>query len=174
MSLSFWHHGETQEGNDLQCVCICGRAVSLWSWKEDHVALVLVYGEGRSTTWACSSWDWPKTARRWRTAGSMCVNLSYTTLQSVHTQDLKSLKGWRSLSSYWLVHWILQSDLTECLCWQVGDQIVEINGEPTQGITHTRAIELIQAGGTKVLLLLRPGQGLIPDHSKWPLIPKHC
>ncbi|XP_067095263.1 membrane-associated guanylate kinase, WW and PDZ domain-containing protein 3a isoform X1 [Osmerus mordax] len=48
---------------------------------------------------------------------------------------------------------------------QVGDQIVEINGEPTQGITHTRAIELIQAGGTKVLLLLKPGQGLVPDHS---------
>uniref|UniRef100_A0AAR2KET7 Membrane-associated guanylate kinase, WW and PDZ domain-containing protein 3 n=1 Tax=Pygocentrus nattereri TaxID=42514 RepID=A0AAR2KET7_PYGNA len=47
----------------------------------------------------------------------------------------------------------------------VGDQIVEINGEPTQGITHTRAIELIQAGGTKVLLLLRPGQGQIPDHN---------
>lgn len=50
---------------------------------------------------------------------------------------------------------------------QVGDQIVEINGEPTQGITHTRAIELIQAGGNKVLLLLRPGTGLIPDHGKW-------
>uniref|UniRef100_A0A672SX39 Membrane-associated guanylate kinase, WW and PDZ domain-containing protein 3 n=1 Tax=Sinocyclocheilus grahami TaxID=75366 RepID=A0A672SX39_SINGR len=47
----------------------------------------------------------------------------------------------------------------------VGDQIVEINGEPTQGITHTRAIELIQAGGNKVLLLLRPGLGLVPDHS---------
>ncbi|XP_061908748.1 membrane-associated guanylate kinase, WW and PDZ domain-containing protein 3a isoform X3 [Entelurus aequoreus] len=47
----------------------------------------------------------------------------------------------------------------------VGDQIVEINGEATQGITHTRAIELIQAGGSKVLLLLRPGQGLVPDHS---------
>ncbi|XP_054835822.1 membrane-associated guanylate kinase, WW and PDZ domain-containing protein 3 isoform X2 [Eublepharis macularius] len=46
----------------------------------------------------------------------------------------------------------------------VGDQIVEINGEPTQGITHTRAIELIQSGGNKVLLLLRPGTGLIPDH----------
>uniref|UniRef100_A0A674ARZ8 Membrane-associated guanylate kinase, WW and PDZ domain-containing protein 3 n=1 Tax=Salmo trutta TaxID=8032 RepID=A0A674ARZ8_SALTR len=45
----------------------------------------------------------------------------------------------------------------------VGDQIVEINGEPTQGITHTRAIELIQAGGTKVLLLLRPGLGRVPD-----------
>lgn len=48
----------------------------------------------------------------------------------------------------------------------MGDQIVEINGEPTQGITHTRAIELIQAGGNKVLLLLRPGTGLIPDHGK--------
>lgn len=47
----------------------------------------------------------------------------------------------------------------------VGDQIVEINGEPTQGITHTRAIELIQAGGSKVLLLLRPGLGLVPDHN---------
>ncbi|KAJ7998660.1 hypothetical protein DPEC_G00207180 [Dallia pectoralis] len=46
----------------------------------------------------------------------------------------------------------------------VGDQIVEINGEPTQGITHTRAIELIQAGGSKVLLLLRPGQGLVQDN----------
>lgn len=49
---------------------------------------------------------------------------------------------------------------------QVGDQIVEINGEATQGITHTRAIELIQAGGHKVHLLLRPGQGLVPDHSE--------
>ncbi|NXC17013.1 MAGI3 protein, partial [Corythaeola cristata] len=49
----------------------------------------------------------------------------------------------------------------------VGDQIVEINGEPTQGITHTRAIELIQAGGNKVLLLLRPGTGSIPDHGDW-------
>ncbi|XP_066208885.1 membrane-associated guanylate kinase, WW and PDZ domain-containing protein 3 isoform X1 [Saccopteryx leptura] len=51
----------------------------------------------------------------------------------------------------------------------VGDQIVEINGEPTQGITHTRAIELIQAGGNKVLLLLRPGTGLIPDHGDWEM-----
>ncbi|XP_048879408.1 membrane-associated guanylate kinase, WW and PDZ domain-containing protein 3-like isoform X5 [Brienomyrus brachyistius] len=46
----------------------------------------------------------------------------------------------------------------------VGDQIVEINGEPTQGITHTRAIELIQAGGSKVLLLLKRGPGLAADH----------
>uniref|UniRef100_A0A8C2K233 Membrane-associated guanylate kinase, WW and PDZ domain-containing protein 3 n=1 Tax=Cyprinus carpio TaxID=7962 RepID=A0A8C2K233_CYPCA len=46
----------------------------------------------------------------------------------------------------------------------VGDQVVEINGEQTQGISHTRAIELIQAGGNKVLLLLRP-QALLPENS---------
>uniref|UniRef100_A0A8C8DCQ9 Membrane-associated guanylate kinase, WW and PDZ domain-containing protein 3 n=1 Tax=Oncorhynchus tshawytscha TaxID=74940 RepID=A0A8C8DCQ9_ONCTS len=55
----------------------------------------------------------------------------------------------------------------------VGDQIVAINGEPTQGITHTRAIELIQAGGTKVLLLLRPGLGRVPDPSEKPQSQPH-
>uniref|UniRef100_A0A3P8UCL6 Membrane-associated guanylate kinase, WW and PDZ domain-containing protein 3 n=1 Tax=Amphiprion percula TaxID=161767 RepID=A0A3P8UCL6_AMPPE len=47
----------------------------------------------------------------------------------------------------------------------VGDEIVEINGEPARGISHTRAIELIQAGGNKVVLLLRPGAGLAQDGS---------
>lgn len=55
---------------------------------------------------------------------------------------------------------------------------MEINGEATQGITHTRAIELIQAGGNKVHLLLRPGQGLVPDHSerlqRAACLPTHC
>lgn len=69
------------------------------------------------------------------------------------------------LSSYRALPW---SSFTVSVS-QVGDQIVEINGEATQGITHTRAIELIQAGGNKVHLLLRPGQGLVPDHSEWPL-----
>uniref|UniRef100_A0A8D3A3I6 Membrane-associated guanylate kinase, WW and PDZ domain-containing protein 3 n=1 Tax=Scophthalmus maximus TaxID=52904 RepID=A0A8D3A3I6_SCOMX len=48
----------------------------------------------------------------------------------------------------------------------VGDEIVEINGEPARGISHTRAIELIQAGGSKVALLLRPGAGLAQDGSQ--------
>ena len=51
--------------------------------------------------------------------------------------------------------------------FQVGDEIVEINGEPARGISHTRAIELIQAGGNKVVLLLRPGAGLAQDASEW-------
>ncbi|KAM9860122.1 membrane-associated guanylate kinase, WW and PDZ domain-containing protein 3 [Aulostomus maculatus] len=48
----------------------------------------------------------------------------------------------------------------------VGDEIVEINREPARGISHTRAIELIQAGGNKVVLLLRPGAGLAQDGSQ--------
>lgn len=44
---------------------------------------------------------------------------------------------------------------------------MEINGEPARGISHTRAIELIQAGGNKVVLLLRPGAGLGQDGSKY-------
>ncbi|KAM4612945.1 membrane-associated guanylate kinase, WW and PDZ domain-containing protein 3 [Polymixia lowei] len=48
----------------------------------------------------------------------------------------------------------------------VGDEIVEINGEPARGISHTRAIELIQAGGSKVVLLLRPGAGLAQENSQ--------
>ncbi|CAL9704652.1 unnamed protein product [Knipowitschia caucasica] len=47
----------------------------------------------------------------------------------------------------------------------VGDEIVEINGEPARGISHTRAIELIQSGGNKVVLLLRPRAGLTQDSS---------
>lgn len=43
---------------------------------------------------------------------------------------------------------------------------MEINGEPARGISHTRAIELIQAGGSKVVLLLRPGVGLGQDSSE--------
>uniref|UniRef100_A0A3B4AFZ7 Membrane-associated guanylate kinase, WW and PDZ domain-containing protein 3 n=1 Tax=Periophthalmus magnuspinnatus TaxID=409849 RepID=A0A3B4AFZ7_9GOBI len=53
----------------------------------------------------------------------------------------------------------------------VGDEIVEINGEPARGISHTRAIELIQSGGNKVVLLLRPRAGLAQDSSKYC---KHC
>lgn len=46
---------------------------------------------------------------------------------------------------------------------------MEINGEPARGISHTRAIELIQAGGNKVVLLLRPGAGLAQDSSEYRL-----
>ncbi|KAI7808159.1 membrane-associated guanylate kinase, partial [Triplophysa rosa] len=52
----------------------------------------------------------------------------------------------------------------------VGDQVVEINGEQTQGISHTRAIELIQAGGNIVHLLLQP-QALLSENSSSEKVP---
>lgn len=72
----------------------------------------------------------------------------------------------QSLSFVSLAHWVLFCFISYICVQQVGDEIVEINGEPARGISHTRAIELIQAGGNKVVLLLRPGAGLAQDGSK--------
>lgn len=48
--------------------------------------------------------------------------------------------------------------------WQVGDQIIEINGESTRDMTHARAIELIKSGGRRVKLLLKRGTGQVPEY----------
>ncbi|KAM3858834.1 membrane-associated guanylate kinase, WW and PDZ domain-containing protein 2a [Diretmus argenteus] len=47
---------------------------------------------------------------------------------------------------------------------RVGDQIIEINGESTRDMTHTRAIELIKSGGRRVRLLLKRGTGQVPEY----------
>ncbi|MCJ8742942.1 hypothetical protein PDJAM_G00088110 [Pangasius djambal] len=47
---------------------------------------------------------------------------------------------------------------------RVGDQIIEINGESTREMTHTRAIELIKSGGNRVRLLLKRGTGQVPEY----------
>lgn len=49
---------------------------------------------------------------------------------------------------------------------QVGDQIIEINGESTRDMTHGRAIELIKSGGRRVRLLLKRGTGQVPEYGK--------
>lgn len=54
---------------------------------------------------------------------------------------------------------------------QVGDQIIEINGETTRDMTHARAIELIKSGGRRVRLLLKRGTGQVPDYGKNHLHP---
>lgn len=51
---------------------------------------------------------------------------------------------------------------------QVGDQIIEINGESTQSMTHARAIELIKSGGRRVRLLLKRGTGQVPEYGEKP------
>ncbi|CAG02414.1 unnamed protein product [Tetraodon nigroviridis] len=49
---------------------------------------------------------------------------------------------------------------------RVGDQIIEINGESTQSMSHGRAIELIRSGGRRVRLLLKRGTGLVPEYGR--------
>uniref|UniRef100_A0A674MHI1 Membrane-associated guanylate kinase, WW and PDZ domain-containing protein 1 n=1 Tax=Takifugu rubripes TaxID=31033 RepID=A0A674MHI1_TAKRU len=49
---------------------------------------------------------------------------------------------------------------------RVGDQIIEINGESTQNMTHARAIELIKSGGRRVRLLLKRGTGQVPEYGE--------
>uniref|UniRef100_A0A8C6LPE9 Membrane-associated guanylate kinase, WW and PDZ domain-containing protein 1 n=1 Tax=Nothobranchius furzeri TaxID=105023 RepID=A0A8C6LPE9_NOTFU len=48
--------------------------------------------------------------------------------------------------------------------FEVGDQIIEINGDSTRDMTHARAIELIKAGGRRVRLLLKRGTGQVPEY----------
>ncbi|XP_029005713.1 membrane-associated guanylate kinase, WW and PDZ domain-containing protein 1b isoform X4 [Betta splendens] len=47
---------------------------------------------------------------------------------------------------------------------RVGDEILEINGESTKGMKHARAIELIKSGGRRVNLVLKRGDGSVPEY----------
>uniref|UniRef100_A0A6Q2X8Q2 Membrane-associated guanylate kinase, WW and PDZ domain-containing protein 1 n=1 Tax=Esox lucius TaxID=8010 RepID=A0A6Q2X8Q2_ESOLU len=47
---------------------------------------------------------------------------------------------------------------------KVGDEILEINGESTKGMTHARAIELIKNGGRHANLVLKRGDGSVPEY----------
>ncbi|CAG7721513.1 unnamed protein product [Allacma fusca] len=51
---------------------------------------------------------------------------------------------------------------------QVGDQILQINGITTQGMTHSQAIHIIKTGGLNVHLLLRRGAVPFPFLSQMP------
>ncbi|XP_031423337.1 membrane-associated guanylate kinase, WW and PDZ domain-containing protein 1b isoform X9 [Clupea harengus] len=48
---------------------------------------------------------------------------------------------------------------------RVGDEILEINGESTKGMKHARAIELIKNGGRRVHLVLKRGDGSVPEYA---------
>ncbi|XP_051949853.1 membrane-associated guanylate kinase, WW and PDZ domain-containing protein 1-like isoform X1 [Xyrauchen texanus] len=59
----------------------------------------------------------------------------------------------------------------------VGDEILEINGESTKNMKHSRAIELIKNGGRRARLVLKRGDGSVPEYdgpndsyppSPWP------
>ncbi|XP_053360662.1 membrane-associated guanylate kinase, WW and PDZ domain-containing protein 1 isoform X2 [Clarias gariepinus] len=47
---------------------------------------------------------------------------------------------------------------------QVSDQLVEINGDSTAGMTHGQAVEQIRKGGHRIHLVLKRGNGYVPDY----------
>ncbi|XP_056092549.1 membrane-associated guanylate kinase, WW and PDZ domain-containing protein 1 isoform X6 [Rhinichthys klamathensis goyatoka] len=47
---------------------------------------------------------------------------------------------------------------------RVGDEILEINGETTKNMNHSRAIELIKTGGRRARLVLKRGDGSVPEY----------
>ncbi|XP_061470063.1 membrane-associated guanylate kinase, WW and PDZ domain-containing protein 1-like isoform X2 [Rhineura floridana] len=52
----------------------------------------------------------------------------------------------------------------QCGKIQVSDQLVEINGEPTAGMTHVQAVEHIRNGGSQIRLVLKRGNGFVPNY----------
>ncbi|XP_039626759.1 membrane-associated guanylate kinase, WW and PDZ domain-containing protein 1b isoform X4 [Polypterus senegalus] len=52
----------------------------------------------------------------------------------------------------------------QCGKMRVGDEILEINGESTKNMKHARAIELIKNGGRRVHLVLKRGDGSVPEY----------
>uniref|UniRef100_A0A8D1M177 Membrane-associated guanylate kinase, WW and PDZ domain-containing protein 1 n=1 Tax=Sus scrofa TaxID=9823 RepID=A0A8D1M177_PIG len=55
-----------------------------------------------------------------------------------------------------------------CGKMRVGDEILEINGETTKNMKHSRAIELIKNGGRRVRLFLKRGDGSVPEYAMIP------
>ncbi|XP_070400951.1 membrane-associated guanylate kinase, WW and PDZ domain-containing protein 1 isoform X4 [Nothobranchius furzeri] len=49
---------------------------------------------------------------------------------------------------------------------QVSDQLVEINGDSTAGMTHGQAVEIIRRGGQRIHLVLKRGNGYVPDYAR--------
>ncbi|XP_041952821.1 membrane-associated guanylate kinase, WW and PDZ domain-containing protein 3-like isoform X2 [Alosa sapidissima] len=47
---------------------------------------------------------------------------------------------------------------------QVSDQLVEINGDSTTGMTHSQAVERIRTAGHHIHLVLKRGNGYVPDY----------
>uniref|UniRef100_A0A8C1X847 MAGI family member, X-linked b n=1 Tax=Cyprinus carpio TaxID=7962 RepID=A0A8C1X847_CYPCA len=47
---------------------------------------------------------------------------------------------------------------------QVSDQLVEINGDSTAGMSHSQAVEQIRTGGSRIHLVFKRGNGYVPDN----------
>ncbi|XP_066500148.1 membrane-associated guanylate kinase, WW and PDZ domain-containing protein 3 [Hoplias malabaricus] len=49
---------------------------------------------------------------------------------------------------------------------QVSDQLVEINGNSTAGMSHSQAVEQIRTSGQRIHLVLKKGNGYVPDYGR--------
>ncbi|XP_057213008.1 membrane-associated guanylate kinase, WW and PDZ domain-containing protein 2 isoform X3 [Triplophysa rosa] len=49
---------------------------------------------------------------------------------------------------------------------QVSDQLVEINGNSTAGMSHAQAVEQIRTGGIRIHLVFKRGNGYVPDYDR--------
>ncbi|XP_029689360.1 membrane-associated guanylate kinase, WW and PDZ domain-containing protein 1 isoform X2 [Takifugu rubripes] len=49
---------------------------------------------------------------------------------------------------------------------EVSDQLVEINGNSTAGMSHSQAVEQIRRGGHHIHLVLKRGNGYVPDYGR--------
>ncbi|XP_076824351.1 membrane-associated guanylate kinase, WW and PDZ domain-containing protein 3-like isoform X2 [Clavelina lepadiformis] len=56
----------------------------------------------------------------------------------------------------------------DCSDIRVGDILIEINGHSTIDIPHSQAINLIKQGGTSVRLVLKKGDGTVPEIDSKP------
>ncbi|XP_061745044.1 membrane-associated guanylate kinase, WW and PDZ domain-containing protein 2 isoform X1 [Nerophis ophidion] len=56
---------------------------------------------------------------------------------------------------------------------QVSDQLVEINGNSAVGMTHSQAVEQIRRGGHGIHLVLKKGNGYVPDYGPEDDAPAH-
>ncbi|XP_051508773.1 membrane-associated guanylate kinase, WW and PDZ domain-containing protein 3-like [Myxocyprinus asiaticus] len=49
---------------------------------------------------------------------------------------------------------------------QVSDQLMEIDGDSTTGMTHSQAVEQIRTGGSRIHLVFKRGNGYVPDYDR--------
>ncbi|EGV97732.1 Membrane-associated guanylate kinase, WW and PDZ domain-containing protein 1 [Cricetulus griseus] len=100
-------------------------------------------------------------------------NMGYPKEQDFYTVELErgakgfgfSLRGGREYNMDLYVLRLAEDGPAErCGKMRIGDEILEINGETTKNMKHSRAIELIKNGGRRVRLFLRRGDGSVPEY----------
>lgn len=67
-------------------------------------------------------------------------------------------------SRFNMIKWVFTQ--TVLIAVQVSDQLVEINGDSTAGMTHSQAVEQIRRGGHRIHLVLKRGNGYVPDYGE--------